>query len=79
MGKLCINVSFSLLYRVGRTARAGQKGRAVTLIENNQLKSFKTMLKQVGKNSQLEEEKIEVTENDVKNYEKALEQAKEMA
>ena len=64
---------------MGRTARAGQKGRAVTLIENNQLKSFKTMLKQVGKNFQLEEEEIEVTENDVTNYEKALEQAKEMA
>ena len=36
------------------------------------------MLKQVGKNSQLEEEKIQVTEIDVQNYEKALEQAKEL-
>ena len=36
------------------------------------------MLKQVGKNHQLEEEQIQVTENDVVNYEKALEQAKEL-
>lgn len=66
------------IHRVGRTARAGQSGRAVTLIENNQLKAFKMMLKQVGKNHQLEEEQIQVTENDVVNYEKALEQAKEL-
>merc|ERR1719273_95672 len=66
------------IHRVGRTARAGQKGCAVTLIESKQLKAFKTMLKQVGKNSQLEEEKIQVTEIDVQNYEKALEQAKEL-
>ena len=66
------------IHRVGRTARAGLSGRAVTLIENNQLKAFKMMLKQVGKNHQLEEEQIQVTENDVVNYEKALEQAKEL-
>ena len=67
------------IHRVGRTARAGQNGRAITLIENNQLKSFKMMLKQVGKNSQLEEEEIKVTEDDVMNYEKALQQAQELA
>ena len=66
------------IHRVGRTARAGQSGRAVTLIENNQMKAFKMMLKQVGKNHQLEEEQIQVTENDVVNYEKALEHAKEL-
>ena len=66
------------IHRVGRTARAGQSGRAITLIENNQLKAFKMMLKQVGKNHQLEEEQIQVTEKDVVNYENALEQAKEL-
>ena len=34
------------IHRVGRTARAGQSGRAITLIENNQMKAFKIMFKQ---------------------------------
>ena len=65
------------IHRVGRTARAGRNGSAVTLIENKQLKSFKNMLKEAGKSSDLINEEIEVGAKDIEVYEKAVEQAKE--
>lgn len=37
------------IHRAGRTARAGEKGLAVTLLHKSQLSKFKEMLQQVGK------------------------------
>ena len=61
------------VHRVGRTARAGRTGQAITMIENKQLKAFKIMLKQIGKDGEFPQEDIEVTAKDLKVYEKAVE------
>ena len=60
-------------YRIGRTARAGRAGVAITLLETKQLKAFKNMLSQAKKSTSLTDEKITVTQNDVHEYEQALE------
>lgn len=50
------------IHRVGRTARAGKNGTAVTLLEPKQVKSFSKMLKTCGKDQM---EFLEVAEKDL--------------
>ena len=64
------------IHRIGRTARAGKPGVAITLLEAKQLKAFKNMLSQAKKSTSLTYEKIDISANDVKDYEKALAQIK---
>ena len=64
------------IFRIGRTARAGRAGVAITLLETKQLKAFKNMLSQAKKSTSLTDEKITVTDNDVREYEHALEKIK---
>jgi superfamily II DNA/RNA helicase len=45
---MCKNMK-SYIHRVGRTARAGHEGTAVTLVTGNNVKTFKRMLEDVGK------------------------------
>jgi superfamily II DNA/RNA helicase len=45
---MCKNMK-SYIHRVGRTARAGHKGTAVTLVTGNNVKTFNRMLEDVGK------------------------------
>ena len=49
---------------------------AVTLLEAKQLKSFKSMLSEAKKSSSLTMEKISVSNQDINDYEKALENIK---
>jgi len=39
------------VHRCGRTARAGKKGTAYTLVKGEQAKHFKELLKKVGENN----------------------------
>ncbi len=64
------------IHRIGRTARAGLLGQAVTMIENQQLRHFKAMLKEVGKETDLEQVMVDISEEDRKGYAKAMEEAK---
>ena len=65
------------IHRIGRTARAGRQGNAITMVEANYLKSFKSMLKGVGKATDLQQEDVTIAQNDLQGYEKAMEMAKE--
>ena len=74
---VCIGTSLIFRhFRIGRTARAGRAGVAITLLETKQLKAFKNMLSQAKKSTSLNDEKITVTNNDVREYEQALEKIK---
>ena len=64
-------------FRIGRTARAGKPGVAITLLEVKQLKAFKNMLSEAKKSTSLTyEKKINISSNDVNDYETALAQIK---
>lgn len=62
------------IHRIGRTARAGRSGHAITLIESKQLRPFKTMLKQVSKNPDLPQEGIKIQADIEKTYEKVMQE-----
>lgn len=62
------------IHRIGRTARAGRSGHAITLIESKQLRPFKSMLKQVSKNSDLIQEDIKIQPDIEKTYEKVMQE-----
>ena len=49
----------------------------ITMVEANYLKSFKSMLKGVGKATDLQQEDVTIAQNDLQGYEKAMEMAKE--
>lgn len=63
------------IHRIGRTARAGRQGWAITLVENNKVRIFKSMLKEAGKDTDLAEETVETSEKDLKSYQDSLEKA----
>ena len=70
-------IYFLSSFRIGRTARAGKPGVAITLLEVKQLKAFKNMLSEAKKSTSLTyEKKINISSNDVSNYERALAQIK---
>lgn len=62
------------IHRVGRTARAGQTGIAVTCLIDTQIKPFKQMLTQAGK-TQIEP--LEFTEKHTNPIQKKYQQALE--
>ncbi|KAJ3660355.1 hypothetical protein Zmor_004806 [Zophobas morio] len=62
------------IHRVGRTARAGESGLAVTLVHNEQLTAFKTLLKKEIDEVKVDEEELETLG---KKYKKALSKLKE--
>ena len=65
------------IHRVGRTARAGKAGLAVTLCEGKQEKSFLKMLKDSSITG-IEELKINEEDEEAKqSYQEALEKVKE--
>jgi len=67
------------IHRVGRTARAGNAGSAITLLEDNQLEHFGAMMKEAGKSAETIH-KIRADENDLSpyfdKYQEALEHLK---
>ncbi|KAH3876810.1 hypothetical protein DPMN_000660 [Dreissena polymorpha] len=67
------------IHRVGRTARAGQPGTAITLVQRKQFYHFKKMLRDAGKSSLLP---LHVTRSDfgqlLPKYEVALKKLEEM-
>ena len=70
-----LNIFFCLFSYTGRTARAGRQGWAITLVENNKVRIFKSMLKEAGKDTDLAEETVETSEKDLKSYQDSLEKA----
>ncbi|XP_050295631.1 ATP-dependent RNA helicase DDX51 [Anthonomus grandis grandis] len=68
----------SYIHRAGRTARAGEKGLAVTFLHSSQLPKFKALLKDANKNNV---EEIKISEEDLepleKNYKESLVKLKE--
>ena len=63
----------SLIHRCGRTARGGQKGIAVTLMENHQTSFFKRMINEVEKSSTNNEpQKFEYNKEELEPYKLAL-------
>uniref|UniRef100_A0A336MJC5 ATP-dependent RNA helicase n=1 Tax=Culicoides sonorensis TaxID=179676 RepID=A0A336MJC5_CULSO len=72
------------IHRIGRTARAGQAGTGITLLEKSQLKPFQKIIEQAGKEnvseikllSRIEESKALDYANTLKALQKALEKEK---
>ncbi|XP_066259580.1 probable ATP-dependent RNA helicase Dbp73D [Euwallacea similis] len=68
----------SYIHRAGRTARAGEKGLAVTFLHSSQLPKFKSLLKQAKKYNV---EEIKISDEDLEplgeRYKESLEKLKE--
>ncbi|GLH10172.1 Probable ATP-dependent RNA helicase Dbp73D [Gryllus bimaculatus] len=67
------------IHRIGRTARAGRKGTAVTFLEKKEVNKFKVMLQTASKENGVEDfsvthSDLEYLENDYKNALTALQQ-----
>ena len=65
------------IHRIGRTARAGKLGSAITMIEKKKIGSFKSMLKEAGKSTDIMEENVAISEKDKQSYQRALEKTKD--
>ena len=62
------------VHRVGRTARAGKEGDAWTLVEEQEARHFKSMVRSVGRQSPIGKIKLNTEELDKlrPDYEEAL-------
>lgn len=61
------------MHRVGRTARAGREGSAWTLVEEQEARHFKEMLKSVGKARLDGVARVRIRERDLKELEECYE------
>ena len=59
------------IHRVGRTARAGSSGTALTLLEKSDEKVFSTMMKEADKTDKVHEEEADHSALDKKAYKTA--------
>ena len=60
------------IHRVGRTARAGNPGEAISLLEEHQVKWFKKLMLQVKRSEQMKKKKVEVGQGVQERYREAL-------
>lgn len=61
--------SKTYVHRAGRTARGGKEGKVISIVQKNELKSFKPMLKRQGNWTKLEKIQIEERSSQFKDLE----------
>ena len=73
----CPHFIKTYIHRVGRTARAGCAGTAITIVDKSDSRKFGQMMKEADKSERLVEEEVDQDDLDMEAYKAAKESAAE--